>query len=85
MAQAAESLAGQAGLALIVMNVLVDQVGLPVPAGPTLVVAGALAMAHWGWGVELFVAATAACVVADLGWFVAGRLYGTRLQKVTAK
>ena len=85
MAQSVESLAGQTGLALIVMNVLVDQVGLPVPAGPTLVVAGALAMAHWGWGAELFVAATAACVLADLGWFVAGRLYGNRVMRLLCR
>ena len=83
--QAADSFAGQTGLALIVLNVLLDQVGLPVPAGPTLVVAGALAAAHIGWGAELFVLATTACVVADLTWFVAGRVYGNRVMRLLCR
>ena len=34
---------GQLGIALVVLNVLLDQIGLPVPALPTLIVAGAIA------------------------------------------
>ena len=37
------SLLGQYGLALVFANVLIEQIGLPVPALPTLVVAGAFA------------------------------------------
>jgi len=33
---------GQYGIALVIANVLLDQIGLPVPAVPTLIVAGAL-------------------------------------------
>jgi membrane protein DedA with SNARE-associated domain len=37
------SLLSQYGLAMVFANVLIEQLGLPVPALPTLVVAGALA------------------------------------------
>ena len=36
------SLLGQYGLALVFANVLIEQIGLPVPALPTLVVAGSV-------------------------------------------
>lgn len=75
----------QAGLALIVLNVFVDQTGLPVPAGPTLIVAGAIAAAHPAWGLELFVLATLACVIADLGWFYAGRFHGHRVMRLLCR
>ncbi len=85
MTQSVLDLAGQTGLALIVLNVFVDQAGLPVPAGPTLVVAGAMAAVHRAWGLELFVLATFACVVADLGWFYAGRYYGSRVMRLLCR
>ena len=34
---------GQYGLSLVILNVFIDQLGLPVPAVPTLVMAGGLA------------------------------------------
>ena len=58
-------MSGQLGLALVVANVLVDQLGLPIPAIPTLVVAGAVAADRHAWGVELFVGSVLACVIAD--------------------
>ena len=85
MIQATTAMTSGLGLALIVTNVLVDQLGLPVPAGPTLVVAGALAASHVGWGLGLFAGATAACVLADLGWYVAGRRYGNRVMRLLCR
>ena len=38
------SLISQYGLAIVFANVLVEQIGVPVPAIPTLMVAGALAV-----------------------------------------
>jgi membrane protein DedA with SNARE-associated domain/rhodanese-related sulfurtransferase len=69
------------GLALIFANVLLDQLGLPTPAIPALVVAGALAAdgrisAPW-----VFVIAFTATMLADITWFVAGRRYGGRVMK----
>ena len=37
------SLLSQYGLAIVFANVLIEQIGVPVPAIPTLVIAGALA------------------------------------------
>ncbi len=79
------SLTGPAGLSLITANVLADQLGLPVPAAPTLLIAGALAVNHPEWGAELFVLATAACVVPDLLWYAAGRVYGNRVMRLLCR
>ena len=45
MQQSLASLIAQYGLLVVALNVLVDQIGLPVPAMPTLIVAGAMAAA----------------------------------------
>ncbi|MBK9116717.1 MAG: VTT domain-containing protein [Betaproteobacteria bacterium] len=65
------------GLALVFVNVLMLQSGLPVPAYPTLIVTGAL-VARGGaplW--ELLAVAVAASLIADFGWYTAGRKYGS--------
>jgi membrane protein DedA with SNARE-associated domain/rhodanese-related sulfurtransferase len=75
-------MSSQLGLTLVLGNVLLDQLGLPVPAIPTLVVAGAVAAdSHW-WGAELFLVAVLGCVLADLAWYIAGRQYGNRVMKM---
>lgn len=75
-------LIAQYGLALIFVNVLVEQAGLPVPAVPTLVVAGALcADGNLSMG-AVFAVAFAACLIGDSAWFAAGRLYGNRVMKL---
>jgi len=64
------------GLAFVFVNVLMLQAGLPVPAYPTLIVTGAL-VARGGaplW--ELLAVAVAAALIADVGWYSAGRRYG---------
>jgi membrane protein DedA with SNARE-associated domain/rhodanese-related sulfurtransferase len=75
-------MSSQLGLMLVVGNVLLDQLGLPIPAIPSLVVAGAVAAeSHW-WGAELFVVAVVVCVMADFAWYVTGRVYGNRVMKM---
>src|SRR5260221_548556 len=66
------------GLALIFINVLVEQVGLPVPAVPTLIVAGAAAAAGEISAAAVFGVAVLACFIGDGLWFAGGRLYGPR-------
>jgi membrane protein DedA with SNARE-associated domain/rhodanese-related sulfurtransferase len=69
----------QWGVPLVFAAVLLEQSGLPVPAPPVLVVAGALA-ATGAMRPELVLAsAFAACLVADHGWFAIGRRMGRRL------
>ncbi len=77
--------AGQLAVALIIGNVLLDQIGFPVPAVPTLVVAGAVVVDHWGWGAELFAGAVLACMAADVAWYLAGRIYGNRVMKLLCR
>ncbi|HET7262970.1 MAG TPA: VTT domain-containing protein [Casimicrobiaceae bacterium] len=73
------------GAPLVALNVFLQQAGLPIPAVPTMVVAGALAMSgHFDLGLA-FAAAVAASLVADLGWFWAGRRYGYRVLRLLCR
>ena len=64
------------GLALVFVNVLALQAGLPLPAYPTLIVTGALA-ASGGYPLPALLAtATVASLIADIGWYAAGRRIG---------
>ncbi len=75
----------QYGLALVFANVLVEQIGLPIPAVPTLIVAGALAadgeFAAWA----IFGVALIACTIGDAIWYAAGRLYGHRVLRLLCR
>jgi membrane protein DedA with SNARE-associated domain/rhodanese-related sulfurtransferase len=73
------ALIAQYGLALVFANVLVEQIGLPVPAIPTLLIAGALAADGRLSAPAIFGAAFIACTIGDVLWFVAGKLYGRRV------
>jgi len=79
------SLLGQYGLALVFANVLIEQMGLPVPAVPTLVVAGALATEGKLSMPLLFAVALAACLLADIAWYIAGRRFGNRVMKLLCR
>jgi membrane protein DedA with SNARE-associated domain/rhodanese-related sulfurtransferase len=70
------------GLALVFGNVLVEQAGLPIPAVPTMIAAGALAAEGQYPPLAVMAAAFAACMVGDSAWYVIGRLYGARVMKV---
>jgi membrane protein DedA with SNARE-associated domain/rhodanese-related sulfurtransferase len=74
----------QYGLLIVTANVFVDQIGLPVPAMPTLILAGALATGAFGLS-SLFVAAVLACIVPDCVWFLVGRRYGMRVLKTLCR
>jgi membrane protein DedA with SNARE-associated domain/rhodanese-related sulfurtransferase len=76
------SLVDQYGLAIVFGNVLLEQIGAPVPAIPTLVIAGALVAGGRLSGIAVFALALIACVIADVSWYVAGRLYGNRVMRV---
>jgi membrane protein DedA with SNARE-associated domain/rhodanese-related sulfurtransferase len=74
----------QYGLLIVTANVFVDQIGLPVPAMPTLILAGALATSAFGLS-SLYVAAVLACIVPDCVWFLVGRRYGMRVLKTLCR
>src|SRR3989454_3266709 len=67
------------GLALIFANVLLEQLGVPLPAIPTLIVAGALAVDGTLSAPAVFGVAFAASMIGDSAWYLAGRRYGRRV------
>lgn len=73
------------GLGLVFLNVLLDQLGLPVPAVPTLVVAGAMAAAGRLSAPGVWALAVGACLLGDAVWYSAGRLYGGRVMRLLCR
>jgi membrane protein DedA with SNARE-associated domain len=73
------------GTSLVFGNVLLEQLGLPIPAVPTLVVAGALAADGRLSFARLLFAAYVATVGADSLWFLLGRRYGQRILKALCR
>src|SRR3954468_3310314 len=70
------------GLPFVFWNVLLEQVGLPVPAIPTMVVGGATAMQGDYPPLAVFAVAMAACVIGDGAWYVMGRVHGARVLRL---
>ena len=73
------------GLGFVFLNVLLQQLGLPVPVVPTLVVAGAVAASGRMSGPTLYALAVAACLLADSSWYTAGRHYGGRVMSLLCR
>lgn len=73
------------GVLIVFAIVLIEQIGLPIPAYPILIVAGALAVdgdMHWYavWAVALL-----ACMISDFTWFRAGKYFGKRILKLLCR
>ena len=78
-------LIAQYGLLLVFLNVLVEQAGVPVPAVPTMIVAGALA-ANGKLGLAgVVLAAVLACLLSDLVWYWAGRRFGSGVMRTLCR
>jgi membrane protein DedA with SNARE-associated domain/rhodanese-related sulfurtransferase len=75
----------QYGLAIVAFNVLLNQIGLPVPAVPTLVLTGAIAASGQQPLGPVFFAAVGACLLADSGWYWIGQKYGIRVLKTLCR
>ena len=73
------------GVLLVFFNVLFEQIGLPIPAVPTLVVAGALAADGRLSGFAVLTAAFAATLLADSAWFSLGWRYGRTILKLLCR
>ncbi|MFI5198681.1 MAG: DedA family protein, partial [Thermoanaerobaculia bacterium] len=75
----------QHGIGFVFLNVLVEQLGIPIPAVPTLLVGGALAAdGRLSFG-RLLAAAFVATVAADTVWFLLGRRFGQKVLKTLCK
>lgn len=73
------------GLWLVFANVLALQLGLPVPAYPTLIVVGAVTARSGGSVSAVLVVAVAASLIADLIWYVAGVRFGRRVLRLMCR
>jgi membrane protein DedA with SNARE-associated domain/rhodanese-related sulfurtransferase len=73
------------GLWLVFANVLATQLGVPLPAYPTLIVVGAFT-ARGGITIPQAVAvATAASLIADAAWYFAGVRHGRRVLRLVCR
>jgi len=73
------------GLAFVFVNVLVDQVGIPVPAYPTLIVAGASLAVSPGTTATVLVVGVIAALISDTFWYLTGRRYGMRVLRTLCR
>jgi membrane protein DedA with SNARE-associated domain/rhodanese-related sulfurtransferase len=73
------------GVLLVFGTVLLEQFGLPIPAFPVLVVAGAMAMEGGASWQLCLLAVLLACLVCDFFWFRAGRYYGKRVLRLLCR
>ena len=73
------------GYVLLFIWVLVEQLGIPLPATPVLLAAGALSAEHQiSFGLAL-AAGVAGSLVADSAWFLIGRRYGHHVLRILCK
>ena len=73
------------GPLLVFLQVLITQLGVPVPSVPTLMVAGALvAEGHLSGGAALILAVLGSGI-ANFIWYLAGRRYGIRILGVMCR
>ncbi|HZI65575.1 MAG TPA: VTT domain-containing protein [Thermoanaerobaculia bacterium] len=75
----------QYGVMLVFANVVVEQIGIPIPAIPTLLVAGSLVRAGKLSFLALLAAAVAASLIVDTAWYFLGRRYGRRVLKTICR
>jgi membrane protein DedA with SNARE-associated domain/rhodanese-related sulfurtransferase len=75
----------QYGVLIVFAVVLIEQIGMPIPAFPILIVAGALSVdGDTPWAAVLAVSLVA-CLISDYFWFRAGRYYGKRILKLLCR
>ena len=73
------------GVPLVAANVFLEQIGAPIPAVPTLLVAGALARNGQMSSTHVLLWAVIASLVADSIWFALGRRYGYRILRLLCR
>src|SRR6266542_1990273 len=73
------------GPVLVFGVVLIERLGVPVPAMPVLLFAGAKAVEDPLYGVIALALAILACMTGDLVWYAAGRRYGHGVLKLLCR
>lgn len=80
-----QSLLAQHGLLLVFGNVLLAQLGVPLPAVPILILAGAFAASGQLALAAILGVTLAASLLGDLPWYFAGRHYGYRIMRTLCR
>ena len=83
--EALRQLLAQHGLSIVFANVFVAQLGLPIPALPMLILAGALLAEGTIHLLPLALAVVVASLLGDLPWYFAGRRYGYRILRTLCR
>jgi membrane protein DedA with SNARE-associated domain len=73
------------GYILLFVWVLVEQLGIPLPATPLLIAAGTLSAEHKISFPICLIVGISASIVADLSWFMIGKRYGHHVLRVLCK
>jgi membrane protein DedA with SNARE-associated domain/rhodanese-related sulfurtransferase len=73
------------GYILLFGWILVEQLGIPLPATPILLAAGALSAQHELSFSLAFLSGLAAALIADSSWFMIGRRYGHQVLRILCK
>jgi membrane protein DedA with SNARE-associated domain/rhodanese-related sulfurtransferase len=79
------SLLAQHGSGVLFIAVLIEQLGLPLPALPWILAAGALAANGYVHPAPALAGIVAACLMADSIWFGLGRRGGPRVLKLLCR
>ncbi len=85
MMQQLTALLVQYGLVFVFANVFLEQAGAPVPAVPTLMVAGALAVGGGPSLAAIIGVAVLGALLGDVIWYAAGRIYGMRVLQLLCR
>jgi membrane protein DedA with SNARE-associated domain/rhodanese-related sulfurtransferase len=75
----------QYGLLIVFANVFLEQIGLPIPAYPALLLTGALLGQGQYTAPSLLLTAVVSALLADVIWYMAGRKYGRRVMAKLCK
>src|ERR1051325_634188 len=73
------------GPGLIFVNVLLERLGVPIPAMPTMIVGGAAAAEGQHSFAAVFALAVLASLIGDGAWYVLGRRYGARVLRLLCR
>jgi membrane protein DedA with SNARE-associated domain/rhodanese-related sulfurtransferase len=73
------------GPLLVFLQVLITQLGVPIPSVPTLMVAGALAVEGHLSGGSAWILAVLGSSIANVIWYLSGRRYGMRILGVMCR
>ena len=73
------------GLTVIFGLVLIEQIGLPLPTYPLLIIAGSWSVSGGAPAYRIIAVAVAAALIADIGWYFAGQHFGSRVLRLMCR